>query len=77
MESTNYPHSIDKGTEREGKYENRAWWPLFALSGILGGLLLWEDCSPLPFVATQVVSFATLSLLFGGIALWLISLTRD
>jgi hypothetical protein len=59
------------------KYDGTAWWPLFALMGILGGLLLWEEVNPLPLLSAQAVSFATLALLSGGIGLWLILFAKE
>ncbi len=59
------------------KLEGLTWWPLYALLGILGGLLFWEAFRPLPLIPVQVVSFAALGLLFGGIALWLILFVNE
>ncbi len=63
--------------EREGKLEGPAWWPLYGVLGIPGGLLFWEALNPLSQVPAQVVGFATLVLSFGGIALWLSFLAKE
>jgi hypothetical protein len=77
MENGNRPSHVDKEREIGRKYETSVWWPLFALMGILGGLLLWEELNPLPLLPAQAVSFATLTLLYGGVGLWLVLFAKE
>ncbi len=77
MENANYCNNKEREKVLEGQLEESAWWPLFALLAILGGLLFWEELSPLPQIPIQVVGLGALGLLFGGIALWVIFLARD
>ncbi len=77
MEYANRHNHLETDVEIARKYERTAWWPLYALMGILGGLLLWEELNPLPMLPVQAVSFATLTLLFGGVCLWLVHFTKE
>ncbi len=76
MNKSNYQYSRVKAMAIERKREGYSWWPLFALMGILAGLLLWETLNPLPLIVAELVSFAALWLVFFGVALWLIFLMR-
>ncbi len=50
--------NMEEAEEMEGQLGGFAWWPLFGVLGIPGGLLSWEVLSPLPQIPVQAVSFA-------------------
>ena len=77
MEYANRHNHTEKEHAIVSKDERTAWWPLYALMAILGGLLLWEELNPLPLLPAQAVGFATLTLLFGGVCLWLVHLAKE
>ncbi len=72
MENAKYRNNQQREKVIEGQLGGFAWWPLFGVLGIPGGLLFWEALSPLPLIPVQAVSFAALGLVFCGIALWVI-----
>ncbi len=77
MANANYQNDYGGAEEMEAKLKETTWWPLFALLGILGALLFWEALNPLPLIPAQVVSFAALGLLFGGVTLWLMVVVKE
>ncbi len=77
MQYTSRLCHMEREEEIEKKYEGTAWWPLFALIGILGGLLLWEDLNPLTLLPAPAIGLVTLTLLYGGVCIWLVLIAKE